>query len=252
MLKMRNAVGDERRLPWIAPLSLTLAVVLGATTAWAFRDRDPFQIPTANISHHERLKPANPDDESPADPEAHFEQANKQPPALREAAIDRCIAREKDRGLWVQPMEGARAALDTLAAMGLRLGVVSNSDGRAAFHLENADMRRGVEFVVDSHLVGIEKPDSAIFRVALGKLGTLPERTLFVGDIRSIDEAGARAAEMHFVLLDPYGDYGDPGSPRISGMHELAAWVGKTFSVPTSVAGGPPTGSHGAADRRHG
>jgi len=87
MLKVRDAVGDERRLPWFAPLSLTLAVVLGATTAWAFRDRDPFQLPTTNVSHHERLKPASPDDESPADPDAHFEQANKQPAEQREAAL---------------------------------------------------------------------------------------------------------------------------------------------------------------------
>ena len=173
------------------------------------------------------------------------------PAELREAAIDRCIAREKDRGLWIQPMEGAREALDALAGLGLRLGVVSNSDGRAAFHLENADMRRGVEFVVDSHLVGIEKPDPAIFRVALGKFGTPPERTLFVGDIRSIDEAGARAAEMNFVLLDPYGDYGDPGSPRITGMHELAGWVEKNFRVPARDEGAPPTRAHGVAGRGH-
>jgi putative hydrolase of the HAD superfamily len=168
------------------------------------------------------------------------------PEALRAEAIDRLIAREKDRGLWIRPMEGAREALDALAAMGLRLGVVSNSDGRAAFHLENADMRRGVEFVVDSHLVGIEKPDPAIFRVALGRLGTLPERTLFVGDIRSIDEEGARAAEMPFVLLDPYGDYAAPDSPRIAGMHELAGWVEKNFAV----IAGPPTRSPAASERR--
>ncbi len=185
------------------------------------------------------------------DPRAYFGgtlEAAGVPAALREAAIDRCLAREKERGLWIQPMEGARDALDALLAMGLRLGVVSNSDGRAAFHLENADMRRGVEFVVDSHLVGIEKPDPAIFRVALGRLGTMPERTLFVGDIRSIDEAGARAAGMPFVLLDPYQDYAAPGSPRIAGMHELAGWVERNFAVIV----GPPTRSPDAARRKHG
>jgi len=185
------------------------------------------------------------------DPRAYFGgtlEAAGVPAAQREEAIDRLIAREKDRGLWIQPMEGARDALDALLAMGLRLGVVSNSDGRAAFHLENADMRRGIEFVVDSHLVGIEKPDPAIFAVALGRLGTLPERTLFVGDIRSIDEAGARAAEMPFVLLDPYGDYAAPGSARIAGMHELAGWVGENFTLTV----GPPTRSPQAAQRKIG
>ena len=66
-----------------------------------------------------------------------------------------------------------------LQAVGLRVAVVSNSDGRAERHLENADMLRGIEFVVDSHLVGIEKPDPAIFAVALGRLGT-PEEVAHV------------------------------------------------------------------------
>ena len=168
------------------------------------------------------------------------------PETERPAVVDRFLAREKERGLWCRPMEGAREALDALAAMGLRLGVVSNSDGRAEFHLRNADMRRGIEFVVDSHLVGIEKPDPAIFRVALGRLGTMPERTLFVGDIRSVDEAGARAAEMPFVLLDPYGDYAAGDAPHIPGMHELAGWVERTFTV----VAGPPARSPAVSQRR--
>jgi putative hydrolase of the HAD superfamily len=167
------------------------------------------------------------------------------PEALREAAVDRFLAREQASGLWCRPMEGARDALDALAALGLRLAVVSNSDGRAERHLTNAAMMAGIEFVVDSHLVGIEKPDPAIFAIALERLGTAPDRTLFVGDIRSVDEAGARSAGMRFVLIDPFGDYGDPGSPRIAGMHDLAAWVGRTFDLvpaagPRAVA--DPTG----------
>ena len=168
------------------------------------------------------------------------------PGPLRARAIERFLDRERASGLWCRPMEGARAALDALGAMGLRIGVVSNSDGRAERHLENADMLRGIEFVVDSHLVGIEKPDPAIFAVALGRLGTLPERTLFVGDIRSVDEAGARAAGMPFVLLDPLGDYGDPHAPRIAGMDELAAFVASEFEVVGAPgAATPDTGTAG-------
>jgi putative hydrolase of the HAD superfamily len=153
------------------------------------------------------------------------------PEAMRSPAVERFLARERERGLWCRPMEGAREALDALAAMGLRLAVVSNSDGRAEHHLRNAGMLAGIEFVVDSHLVGIEKPDPAIFAVALERLGTAPGRTLFVGDIRSVDEEGARAAGMPFVLLDPDGDYGASDGPRIPGMRDLAAWVGEAFEV---------------------
>jgi putative hydrolase of the HAD superfamily len=156
--------------------------------------------------------------------------------AMIEPAVDRFLAREKRQGLWTRPMEGAREAIDALGRMGLRMAVVSNSDGRAEFHLVHSGVRDGMEFVVDSHLVGVEKPDPRIFAIALEKLGTAPRATLFVGDIRSVDEAGAAAAGMRFVLIDPYGDYASPGAPRVAGMHELATWVGATFATPRPVA----------------
>lgn len=165
------------------------------------------------------------------------------PSPMVAAAIDRFLERERTRGLWCRPMEGARAALDHVRAAGLRTAVVSNSDGRAEVHLANADMLRGIEFVVDSHLVGIEKPDPAIFAVALGRLGTAPDRTLFVGDIRSVDEAGARAAGMRFVLLDPSGDYAGPGSPRVATMDALPAWLESTFAVPRPSGREPSAGT---------
>ena len=164
------------------------------------------------------------------------------PPAISGPSVERFLAREKRRGLWVRPMEGARAAVDAVRAMGLRTAVVSNSDGRAESHLRNTDMLRGIEFVVDSHIVGVEKPDPGIFGFALTRLGIAPERSLYVGDIRSVDEAGSRAAGMRFVLIDPLGDYAAPGAPRIAGMHELAAWVADTFGVvPAAGRAGSPT-----------
>lgn len=154
------------------------------------------------------------------------------PERAESAAVDRFLARERDHGLWARPVEGARAAIDAVLTLGLRMAVVSNSDGRAEQHLAAAGMLRGIEFVVDSHLVGIEKPDPRIFAVAIERLGIAPERALFVGDIRSVDEAGAAAAGMPFVLLDPYRDYAAPGSARIDGIHDLPSWIQATFSVP--------------------
>ena len=147
------------------------------------------------------------------------------------AALERFERRQADTGLWTRPMEGARAALDGFAALGLRCAVVSNSDGRAEMHLRDCDMLRGVEFVVDSHRVGIEKPDPRIFHIALDRLGVAAARALFVGDIRSVDEAGARAAGTHFVLLDPLGDYAADHAPAIPGMERLAGWVSERFAV---------------------
>jgi putative hydrolase of the HAD superfamily len=158
------------------------------------------------------------------------------PAAMWEGAVERWLAREHGQGLWCRPMEGAREAVDGVRALGLRAAVVSNSDGRAERHLTRAGMMQGIEFVVDSQVVGIEKPDPAIFAVALERLGTAPDRTLYVGDIRSVDEAGAAAAGMRFVLLDPSGAYAAPGAPRVAGMHELNEWLESTFEVPRASA----------------
>jgi putative hydrolase of the HAD superfamily len=151
------------------------------------------------------------------------------------ARIDEALAlmdqRQAEVNLWTRAMEGARGALDELVAMGLPCAVVSNSDGRAEKQLRDCDMLRGLAFVVDSHQVGIEKPDAGIFRIALERLQVAAPRTLFVGDIRSVDEAGAAAAGCRFVLLDPYRDYAPPGTPAIARIADLPAWVRAHFTT---------------------
>jgi putative hydrolase of the HAD superfamily len=157
-------------------------------------------------------------------------------PGTREKAYERFHAHQLESGLWTRPMEGARAAIDGVAAWGLRRAVVSNSDGRAEWHLEHTGTRAGLEFVIDSAIVGVEKPDPRIFQIALERLGVAAERALYVGDIRSVDEKGARAAGMHFVLIDPYGDYGDRSVHSIASIAELPEWVRSRFSVPAAPA----------------
>ena len=142
--------------------------------------------------------------------------------------------------LWARPMEGARHALDALEALGLRTCCVSNSDGRAELHLSTCGVREPLEFVVDSQVVGIEKPDPRIFHVALEKLGLPAARTVYVGDIRSVDEAGARAAGMHFVLVDPFGDYAPANTLSVAGLAELPGLLASRFElVPARAALGP-------------
>ena len=90
-----------------------------------------------------------------------------------------------------------------LSAAGLRLGVVSNSDGRVEEALAAAGIRDRFDVILDSALVGVEKPDPAIFRAALAALGVAPEEALYVGDLYDVDVVGARAAGIEGVLLVP-------------------------------------------------
>ena len=105
--------------------------------------------------------------------------------------------------LWGRVAPDTRATLDRLRGAGLRLGVVSNSDGRVEEALVAAGLRDQFEVVLDSALVGVEKPDPAIFRAALAALDVQPDEALYVGDLYEVDVVGARAAGMDAVLLLP-------------------------------------------------
>jgi putative hydrolase of the HAD superfamily len=127
--------------------------------------------------------------------------------ALAERLVGRLRREVPTQRLWSQVLPGVPDALRALRAAGLRLVVVSNSDGTVEEGLATIGLRTLLDGVVDSAVVGAEKPDPAIFRHALELAGTRPERALHVGDLHAVDVLGARAAGVHAVLLDPHGDW---------------------------------------------
>jgi FMN phosphatase YigB (HAD superfamily) len=153
------------------------------------------------------------------------------PGAVADSALDAFLERQRDLGLWMKVAEGARGTLDTLVGLRLRLACVSNSDGRAEETLAACGVRDGLEFVVDSHLVGVEKPDASIFAIALDRLGVAADRSLYVGDIVSVDRDGARAAGVGFTLIDPYGDYAPPGVASIAKIADLPDHLQQRFEL---------------------
>jgi HAD superfamily hydrolase (TIGR01509 family) len=111
----------------------------------------------------------------------------------------------RERHLWSAVPARTHHALERLRDAGLLLGVVSNSDGRADEALQAAGLRQYFDSVIDSSVVGVEKPDPRIFRAALDALGVTAGETLYVGDIYEIDIEGARAAGIEAVLLSESG-----------------------------------------------
>jgi HAD superfamily hydrolase (TIGR01509 family) len=84
-----------------------------------------------------------------------------------------------------------------------RLGVVSNFYGNLEGVCHSAGLTPLFAVLVDSHRVGAEKPDPAIFRAALETLHAPPETTMFVGDSLRRDREGARRAGMDFIWIAP-------------------------------------------------
>lgn len=126
--------------------------------------------------------------------------------------------------LWCWVLPGVPEALAGLRAEGLDLVVVSNSDGTVEQGLIEQGLRSFFSAVHDSHHVGFEKPDPRIFEHALAESGADASRTLHVGDLYAADVAGARAAGIHALLLDPFDDWGEVDCARLP---DLAALHGR-------------------------
>ncbi len=132
------------------------------------------------------------------------------------------IRAEHARGnLWTRVAEGTAAGLHALRGAGLAVGVISNSDGTVAELLRSAGLGSELDFVVDSGVVGVEKPDPAIFRLALERAGVAAAEAMHVGDVYAVDVVGARRAGLEAVLLDPLGRYGDRGCRTVRDVPTL-------------------------------
>ncbi len=146
------------------------------------------------------------------------------PPAALDRVGGRVVEEHRRSHLWTGVEEGTGPALDRLLAEGYRLGVISNADGRMEAVLETTGLRSRMEFVVDSHAVGVEKPDPAIFHAGVELLGLPPEEVLYVGDLFPVDVVGARRAGLQALLVDPSGRLPHPVD-RIPSVTELPAYL---------------------------
>jgi HAD superfamily hydrolase (TIGR01509 family) len=124
--------------------------------------------------------------------------------------------------LWKRVMPGVPEALARFRDLGLQLVVVSNSDGSVERSLASLGLRPFFHAVMDSHVVGHEKPDRRFFEAALAAAGSRPDRTAHVGDLVYADVKGARGAGIHPVLLDPHDDWPPVDCERARDLGEIA------------------------------
>lgn len=133
----------------------------------------------------------------------------------RLAAAVAAVSRLADRSIsgeimWSEAAPHARRTIAALQRAGIAVFVLTNSDGHAAENLRDAAICQttagaGVPItgVIDSALVGSAKPNPGIFRVALRRAGAQATSVVHVGDMLSTDIAGARAAGIVPIHLDP-------------------------------------------------
>jgi putative hydrolase of the HAD superfamily len=139
------------------------------------------------------------------------------------ALVERVLERHARRNMWCRVRPGTEEALRELRGRGHRLGVISNSDGRIESILHGAGLAAHLDFIIDSQVVGLEKPDPRIFHLGCERGAVEPGEAVYVGDIYEIDVVGASAAGLRAVLVDPLDRWQSLGCERIAGVHELPA-----------------------------
>jgi HAD superfamily hydrolase (TIGR01509 family) len=126
--------------------------------------------------------------------------------------------------LWCKVPEGLGAALDAIRALGVKVAIISNSEGMLDRLFTDLGILRHFDLVVDSGRVGVEKPDPRIFEIALQRFEVSASRALHLGDMFATDILGARAAGIRTALIDPFKHYAGRHAevPRVPGVVEVA------------------------------
>jgi putative hydrolase of the HAD superfamily len=91
--------------------------------------------------------------------------------------------------------------------------------------IRGTGLRPYFEFVLDSGVEGVEKPDPEIFLRACQRMALDPGACLYVGDLFPVDVVGARSAGLAAVLLDPSGTLDFPVD-RIPNVAAVPGYVG--------------------------
>lgn len=126
-------------------------------------------------------------------------------------------------GLWNRADPEAESVLQRLRGLGLRLGVISNSNGSVRTILAETGLTPYLDFVLDSAEVGVEKPDPRIFRMALDEARVAPAEAVYIGDLYSVDVLGARSAGLEAILLGPGGVWGNLDCPVAQSLSAAVA-----------------------------
>jgi HAD superfamily hydrolase (TIGR01549 family) len=150
---------------------------------------------------------------------------------------------------WYEPLSklaevecDLKKTLTDLQAMGLKLGIVSNTFvNRASLerHLEELGIRDFFSLRLYSYELGLRKPDLRIFEIAAEKIGEAPEDILFVGDRIDKDIVPALASGMRAALKDAYTNAGKDapaGAWRIARISELLDLIERSNAAAVQTA----------------
>lgn len=133
-------------------------------------------------------------------------------------------------GTRARPYPGVPQALDALLANGVRLGCVTNKEGRHARRvLEACGLADRLALLIAGDTLPEKKPHASVLQHAAQRLGVTPDRLAHVGDSRTDIDSARHAGVAAWAV--PYGyNGGEPieaAQPQriFAGLAEVAAHV---------------------------
>lgn len=120
-----------------------------------------------------------------------------------------------------------KPALTRIEGSGHRLGLISNFEGWLEQILVEQEVGESFDVTVISGVEGVEKPDPAIYELAVQRAGVDPSRCVHVGDSMALDVVPATEVGIKAVLLDRVGRYPDSDHPKIGSLEELPDLISK-------------------------
>lgn len=99
------------------------------------------------------------------------------------------------------PFPDAAPVLEALKRRGFRLGVIANQAPGSRERLAKWDLLQYFDVIVASAEAGVDKPDPAIFHMALEQASCRPENAIMVGDRLDNDIRPAKALGMTTVRM---------------------------------------------------
>ena len=137
--------------------------------------------------------------------------------------------------LWYEPLSrlakvepDLRQTLDKLKALGLKLGIVSNTFVHGSSldrHLLQEGLLDLFEFQMYSYEYSFRKPDKRIFLAAADRIGHEPDNIVFVGDRIDNDIKGALSAGMHAVMKRAYTNVGKRSPDNVVSIENISELV---------------------------
>jgi putative hydrolase of the HAD superfamily len=123
--------------------------------------------------------------------------------------------------LWRMPIAPMVALARELGQRGVRVGVLSNSEGGLAGLFAEIGLAQRFAAIIDSGKVGFEKPDPRIFAHALEVLGGEPAHAVHIGDSWPADIEGALGAGWRAI-------YYPSRAATVPELHDARVRIGRT------------------------